>query len=117
MNTRQSIWNRYDLWMDNRDDRAMNKYQRLKLANRDNVAPSFEEYQRMELARERARERNSEILRGRYASRGEPGPRLHRHQGRATGPDPRGGDTGVRGTPYSGEVPRHSVTRFKHLVE
>jgi len=71
----------------------------------------------MELANKRATERENEYLRGRYASRGEPRPRQHRRQGRATGPDPWGGDTGVRGAPYPGEVQRHSVTGFNILVE
>jgi len=68
---------------------------------------------------ERDRERVTEMIRERYSIRGEPGPRLHRHQERATGADPKGGDTGVRGTPYPGEVTRHQhyVTGFKHLVD
>jgi len=114
MNTRQTIRNRDDLEMDNGDDIGMDECRRL---GRGDVLLTFEEYQRMELANEGAREQNSEIIRGRYASRGEPGPRLHRYPGRATGPDPRAWDTGVRGTPYPGEVLRHSVTGFKHLVE
>jgi len=91
MNTRQTIRNRDDLGMDSR----------------------------LELEMQHDRERESEIIRERYATRGEPGPRLHRHQERATGTDPRGGDTGVRGTPYPGEVTRHQhyVEGFKHLVE
>jgi len=114
MNTRQTIRNKDDLRMDSGDDLDLNECRRL---GRGDVLQTFEEYQQMELARERARERESEIVRGRYASRGEPGPKLHRYQGCATGPDPRGGDTGVRGTPYAGQVPRHSVTGFNHLVE
>jgi len=114
MNTRQTVRNRDDVRMDNRDELDMDECQRM---GRGDVLLTFEEYQKMGLASERARDRDSEIIRGRYASRGEPGPRLHRYQGRATGPDPRGGDTGVRGTPYQGEVPCHSVTGFKHLVE
>jgi len=91
MNTRQTIRNRDDLGMD--------------------------QYQRLELEMECDRERETALILDRYAIRGEPEPRLHRHQRRATGADPRRGDTGVRGTPYPGEVTRHSVTGFKHLVE
>jgi len=90
--TRQTIRNSDDLERNNRDDDELEEYQRSEL----------EQSERWK----RETKRENAYLRRRYASRGEPGPRLHRRQGRDTGPDPRDRDTGVGGTPYPGEARR-----------
>jgi len=53
----------------------------------------------------------------RYASRGAPGPRFHRPQGRVTRPSPRECDTRPVGTPHPGGARRLTVTGLNLLVE
>jgi len=120
MNTRQTTRNRFDQEMaycrsDINDD-AYDEFWR------DRQLPGNKEiYSRnAELARRRDQECEARSIKWRYATRGSPGPRLHRPQGRATGPvkdEPRERDTGFGGTPYPGEGRRLTVTGFNFLVE
>jgi len=86
---------------------------------RDRLLPGKQEiYDKdREQARRRHQESTARNIERRYASRGAPGPRLHRPQGRVTGPNPREWNTGAAVTPHPGEARRLTVTGFNLLVE
>jgi len=116
MNTRQTTRNRDDQDMAYRSDIHNDEYDEFW---QDRQLPGNKEiYSRdAEQARRRAQKCTAKAIERRYASQGAPEPRLHRPQGRATGPNPWEWNTGFAGTPHSGEARHLTVTGFNLLVE